>query len=194
MLNINNVFWTFQGEGQQWGRRALFVRMPFCNLACSWCDTTFNSFVKWTEEDFKAFATQESARFAVVTGGEPMMHKHTQRVVDILKELGFYVACETNGTFAPVNGMDYITCSPKRDADYDIHKDMFDKVSEYKYVVDTGFDWKVLDKHDVNDGKFYSLSPEFGRFKESLQEIFEYIKANPKWRISLQTHKWMEVP
>jgi 7-carboxy-7-deazaguanine synthase len=193
-LHICDLFHTFQGEGKHAGRRALFVRMPFCNLSCSWCDTKFDTYTKWTDGEFMDFATKESNRFAVITGGEPMMNKHTPRVIKILKRLGFYIACETNGNFAIMDGIDYPTCSPKRDANYFIHPEAYDRVKEFKYVVDKDFDFKVLERHNTSDGKRYSLSPEFGNFEESLQRIFEYIKENPEWRISLQTHKWIKVP
>jgi len=193
-LRINDVFWTVQGEGANAGKRALFVRMPFCNLACSWCDTTFNTFTKWTKETFKTFATLESARLAVVTGGEPMMNKDTPTVVQWLKDLGFTVACESNGTFPIVQGIDFVTVSPKRDADYDIHPSAFEKASEFKYVIDEGFQWEVLKRHNVQDGRRYSLSPEFNRFEKSVAEIIEFQKLNPSWQISLQTHKWIKVP
>jgi len=187
-LRINDVFWTVQGEGANAGKRALFVRMPFCNLACSWCDTSFNTFTKWTEDIFKTFASTEKARLAVVTGGEPMMNKDTPTVVQWLKDLGFTVACESNGTFPVVNGIDFVTISPKRDADYDIHPSAFEKASEFKYVIDEGFQWEVLKKHNLKDGRRYSLSPEFNRFEQTMSEIIEYQRVNPEWQISLQTH------
>ncbi len=193
-LRINDVFWTVQGEGQNAGKRALFVRMPFCNLACSWCDTSFNTFQKWTEDRFKEFAQQETARFAVVTGGEPMMNKDTPAVIKWLKDLGFVVACESNGTFPIVEGIDFVTISPKRDADYHIHESAWQKANEFKYVIDEGFQWEVLERHDLKDGRRYSLSPEYNRFEKSIAEILEFQRKNPGWQISLQTHKWMKVP
>jgi 7-carboxy-7-deazaguanine synthase len=193
-LNINDLFWTIQGEGANSGRRALFVRMPFCNLACAWCDTTFDTFTRWSVDDFKAFASKEKARFAVITGGEPTMNKHTPLVIKSLKELGFELAIESNGTFKVPEGIDFVTLSPKRDAKYEINPDAFKQASEFKYVVDEGFDFKLLDRHDVNDGRRYSLSPEFGNMEKSLNLMIEYIKEHPGWRISLQTHKWMKVP
>lgn len=194
VVNINDLFWTFQGEGLHWGRRALFVRMPFCNLACPWCDTTFNSFNKVTEAEFKAFATQEPARFAVVTGGEPMMNKHTPQVVKMLKELGFTVACESNGTFPIVHGIDFVTVSPKRESNYVITHDARTKVHELKLVVDEGFDFAVADNFsDLPSCVLLTLSPEFGNFEKSIERITAYIKENPRWKISLQTHKWMNV-
>ena len=194
-LFINDVFWTLQGEGRNMGQRALFVRMPYCNLSCSWCDTKFDTYKLWDKGAFIDFAEQEKARFAVVTGGEPMMHKHTPIVVDILHGLGFTVAVETNGTFAPNAMFDYITCSPKRDANYKIHEDLLNQVSEFKYVVDEAFDFKVIDWHNEDDNEaFLSLSPEFTGFHNNVKRIMEYIKKHPEWRLSLQTHKWIGIP
>lgn len=193
-FNINDLFWTFQGEGLHAGRRALFVRMPFCNLSCSWCDTSFNTFKKVTDQELAAFATSEKAKFAVITGGEPTMNKHTPGVIALLKQFGFEIAIETNGNFAIPDGIDFVTVSPKRDANYNVNIDAFTKASEFKYVVDEGFDFSLLSRHDVTDGRRYSLSPEFGNFQKSLARIYEFIKENPRWRISLQTHKWMQIP
>ena len=202
-LHINDLFWTVQGEGRYAGRRALFVRMPFCNLACEWCDTTFNTFKKVTEREFLDFASAESARFAVVTGGEPTLHKHTSRIVDLLHSLGFYVAAESNGTNAPNADFDFLTVSPKRQSldkfkePYFVDQTAFETASEFKYVVDRFFDFSILERHKNPNNNFtyprLSLSPEFGEFKENMNKILSYIKDNPEWLISLQTHKWMGV-
>lgn len=205
-LRINDLFWTFQGEGLHAGRRALFVRMPYCNLACSWCDTEFNSFKEISISDLGLVAMQESAHFAVITGGEPMLNKDTPRVVKILQACGFEIACETNGTAPIVDGIDFVTVSPKRFTagrrtpgssskmePYMICSDAEEKADEFKYVVDWKFDFAVLDRHDTTDGRRYSLSPEFNGLQENLARIFDYVARNPRWRISLQTHKWMGV-
>lgn len=191
-LFINDMFWTFQGEGYNAGRRALFVRMPKCNLACSWCDTSFDTYEKIDTDLFRELALQEQSRFAVVTGGEPLLNKHTPIVVNILKELGFVVACETNGTQPYVAGIDWVTCSPKRDAGYTIHPKLKPYISELKFVVDDKFDFRVLDLHNDIVGLRY-LSPEFTNMKENLKKIEEYIVHNTQWKISLQTHKWMGI-
>lgn len=196
ILRLVDAFDTFQGEGLYAGTRALFVRMPYCDLKCSWCDTEFNKFTVWSEEDFLKKASSEARRFAVITGGEPMMNKQTPRVVELLKGLGFFIACETNGHFPIVQGIDFATCSPKRDGKvpYFVHPDAFGVISEFKYVVDEGFDFTILDRHDVGDGRRYSLSPEFGRFTQSMKEIMAYIVDHPGWRYSLQTHKILSIP
>lgn len=203
-LHINDLFWTVQGEGFHAGRKALFVRMPFCNLACEWCDTSFNSFKKWEEEAFKAFASQGPSldRFAVITGGEPLMHKHTERVIDILHKLRFSVACESNGTIeTPLySKFDFVTISPKRQSNekglepYYISEAAKKYAHEFKYVIDEKFDWSILSRHSVFDGKRYSLSPEFNKFEDSVKQILEFLEKTPGWRISLQTHKILKIP
>ncbi len=195
-LNLVDVFHTFQGEGFHAGRRALFIRMPFCNLKCSWCDTEFNKFKTWTSQTFLDFASSEPCRFAVVTGGEPMMNKQTPSVINLLKDLNYEIACETNGTFPIVDGIDFVTCSPKRDSSpsYFVHPEALANIAEFKYVVDKDFDFSILSRHDLSDGRRYSLSPEFNSMKENLVLIQNFIKENPNWKISLQTHKWMGVP
>jgi len=198
-FRINDVFWTFQGEGFHAGKRALFVRLPFCNYSCPWCDTEYNTYKEWDATDLVDFAQKEKARFVVITGGEPLMNKQTPHLVQLFKNLGFYVACETNGSMPPVEGIDFVTCSPKKYVqkglpEFFINPAMRFKVDEYKYVIEKGFDLSILDKHKDDQGAHLSLSPEFNGFDDNLQTIFEYIKENPQWKISLQTHKWMKVP
>ena len=197
-FRINDVFWTFQGEGLHAGRRALFIRLPFCNYKCPWCDTEYNSYKEWDATDLVDFAKQESARFAVITGGEPLMNKQTPSVISLLKTLGFEIAVETNGSMPKLEGIDFITCSPKKYVqqglpEFFINPAIRHKVSEYKYVIEEGFDLSILGRHKGDTCRL-SLSPEFNGFDKNLETIFNYIKENPKWRISLQTHKWMKVP
>lgn len=199
-LQINDLFWTLQGEGNFSGRRALFVRLPYCNYDCPWCDTDYDSFNPWTEEDFRAFAKKETSRFAVITGGEPLAHKHLPKILEILKSEGFYIACETNGSYPAPKEIDYVTTSPKaftkkKFEKYYVEPSLFETTSEWKYVVDDDFDFSVLEKHNkAKPGVFYSLSPEFNNMKANVEKIMAYIQENPHWRLSLQTHKWIDIP
>jgi len=199
-LQINDLFWTLQGEGRWTGRRALFVRLPFCNYDCDWCDTEYDSFEKMTEDDFLAFARQEPSRFAVITGGEPLMHKDLPRVLKLLKQEGFYVACETNGSYPAPDDIDYVTVSPKKFTqkkypEFFIDNQVLDRASEFKYVVDDEFDFELLKRHaPYKDAVTYSLSPEFGDMKNNVSKIITYIQQNPQWKLSLQTHKWIDIP
>ena len=198
MYKLVDQFWTFQGEGFHAGRRALFVRLPFCNLKCSWCDTEFNTFKDVSKEELRHLALSEPARFAVITGGEPMMNKQTPFIVEDLKSVGFELACETNGNFKIVDGIDFVTVSPKRDANYDCHPNALEVCSELKLVVDAGFDFTVAEKFElelarINPRARLSLSPEYNNMHESFLRMEQFIKEHPKWRVSLQTHKWLNI-
>ncbi len=209
-LQINDLFWTLQGEGRWTGQRALFVRLPFCNYDCPWCDTEYNSFKKFSEEEFLNFARQETARFAVITGGEPMAHKDLKRIIMLLKSEGFYIVCETNGSLPIPAEIDFPTVSPKRYTQnkfppFYIHEDAHQKAREFKYVVDTDFDFSTLDRHNTpvttntpptheNLEIRYSLTPEYSTMQKQIPRILEYIQKNPKWQLNLQTHKWIQIP
>lgn len=209
MLHINNVFNTIQGEGLYAGTAAMFVRMPFCNLACPWCDTEFNSFTKWTEVDFKQFAECSKTRFAVITGGEPSMNKDTPKVIEILSELGFMIAMESNGQFKAPEGVNHLTVSPKRWRNKNLtdlsHPFWFtneNEIGELKLVID-GED--ALEAADTillayKNGAFkfsgepnFFLSPEWNEKEKWMPKIIEKVQNEPIWRVSLQTHKIMEV-
>ena len=199
-LQINNLFWTLQGEGHFSGKRALFIRLPYCNYNCPWCDTEYNSFKEWSLKNFKSFILSEKSRFAVITGGEPMGHKHLPKILKILKDENFYVACETNGSLEIPKEIGFVTTSPKsytkkKFEPYYIHPTVFSQTNEWKYVVDNQFNFNILERHKSDSEKVHhSLSPEFNNMQENTQKIIEYIKQNPKWQLSLQTHKWIDIP
>lgn len=199
-FQINDLFWTLQGEGRWSGHRALFVRLPYCNYDCPWCDTEYNSFKEWQHQDFIDFCIQERARFAVITGGEPLMNKQLPVLLKTLKDLGFYIACETNGSYPAPKEVDFVTTSPKRYTkkkfdEYFIHPEIFENTSEWKYVVDSEFDFNLLKRHEPYKKDItYSLSPEFSEMPKNTKKIIEFIKDNPQWKLSLQTHKWIDIP
>ena len=199
-LHIVDAFHTIQGEGKNAGRRAFFIRMPFCNLSCAWCDTEFNKYKEWEPEALLEKAAEESHRLIVITGGEPTMHKHTPLVIQMFKRAGYEIAMESNGHFQVPEGIDFLTVSPKKQGNeaYFVHPKTWPFVDEFKYVVDEGFYWSTLERHneEFKRGRktLLSLSPEWGRFEQSAKEIIEYIKENPQWKISLQTHKFLKIP
>jgi organic radical activating enzyme len=155
--------------------------------------------MKSTDEEFVEAARREKARFAVLTGGEPLMNKQLPRVVELLRKEGFKIAAESNGTFPPPVPLDWLTISPKRFTKdkkmdpYWVHPDAFDRCQEFKYVVDSEFDFSVLDRHRGRGLARLSLSPEFNDFRGNVAKIIEYVKENPEWAISLQTHKFLGV-
>jgi 7-carboxy-7-deazaguanine synthase len=200
-MSFKLVEWyhTIQTEGFNAGRRALFLRLPFCNLTCPWCDTEFNHFTKFEEKDLVKAIMSEDCRFAVLTGGEPTMNKQLPRLIEFLKKFDFTIAVETNGTFPIPEGIDWVTVSPKRYTKdkkmepFFVHEDAKKKASEFKYVIDEEFDMDLLDRHITSGPKHYYLSPEYNNMEKSLKRIFEHMKRDSGWRLSLQTHKWMEI-
>lgn len=194
MIKLNDIFFTFQGEGFHAGRRSLFIRMPYCNLRCTWCDTEFNTSLDYTPQLIDDFLlTEPKTKFAVITGGEPMMNRHVPEIIELLKKHDFEIACETNGTFPIYEGIHFPTVSPKQGADWFIHPQAFTVAREFKYVVDGAFSFDLLKKHNVKDGRRYSLSPEFNDRKNQIPRIENYIKENPEWRLNLQLHKYESI-
>lgn len=204
-LNINSIFYTIQGEGKNAGSAALFVRMPFCNLACPWCDTSFNTFESWTIENFIAEAEKYvSCRLAVVTGGEPSMNKHTPAVIELLKKIGYWnIAMESNGQFKRPEGVTHFTVSPKRwhnrktdDLTSKFYFDHNNIIDEIKLVVDDDdvFEFaERLTNRSLRGMPQLYLSPEWNQREVMLPKIVEFVRKNPKWKISLQTHKILGV-
>lgn len=197
MFRINEYFWTIQGEGANAGRRAAFIRLPFCNYNCPWCDTDYSTYEEVEKHFLGEFLDSEKAKFAVITGGEPLVNKQTPELIKFLKDRKFEIAVETNGSYPMIDGIDFVTCSPKKYVqkglpEYFINPSLYRHVTEFKYVIDSEFEFNVLDRHKLDIGqKVLSLSPEFNEFNKNITRIVEYIKENPEWRISLQTHKWM---
>lgn len=193
MFRLVEWFWTFQGEGANAGRRALFIRMPYCNLKCPWCDTEYNKWIPVSKEEIVSAMQQEPTKFAVLTGGEPTMNKQLPELIALLKENGFEIAVETNGTFPIPDGINFVTVSPKRDAEFQIHADAALKCTELKLVVDKDFNFDIARAYESKEWSKYvrlSLSPEFNEMHINLERIEAFIKENPRWRISMQTHKW----
>ena len=200
IVHINDLFWTVQGEGANAGRRALFVRMPHCNLQCAWCDTQFNTFTEMHLDELERTALEEEARFAVITGGEPMLHRHTPKVVRRLKQLGFEVATETNGTAPIVDGIDWVCVSPKADTErlgkpaHWARPDVLAIADEIKLVVDRDFDFTVAERYAAYGERAHLwLSPEYGAMHVMVGRILDFQQTYPQWRLNLQTHKWIQI-
>ena len=186
---ISEMFHSIQGEGYHAGRAAFFVRLPGCNLRCDWCDTDFKPKERIRLGDLKKAV--KGRTFAVVTGGEPVIHPQFPEVIETLHSAGCYVAVESNGTSYQEAPYDWLTVSPKRfqDKPYNTHPKAFQRANEFKYVVDLDFDWNVTDRHLSND--FNYLQPEWSVRDRVMPKILEFIKTNEQWRLSLQTHKYL---
>ncbi|MCH8556196.1 MAG: 7-carboxy-7-deazaguanine synthase QueE [Balneolia bacterium] len=189
-------FYTIQGEGAHSGLPSYFIRTAGCDVQCWWCDVKDS----WDESKHPRMKTgiladlaqKSGAPFAVITGGEPLLHDLGPLSFS-LKQRGLKVHIETSGS-SPLSGhLDWITLSPKR-----FKKPLdenFPYVDELKVVVLTNKDlqWAEENAAKCPPGTRLLLQPEWDTPK-SIPLIVDYVKKNPKWGISLQTHKFINVP
>lgn len=189
-MRINEIFYSLQGEGRYTGTPAVFVRFAGCNLKCAFCDTDHAPFTEMSEEEIVAEMMKYPARFAVMTGGEPTMQL-TASLTNRLHELGWFIAMETNGTFPLPHGcsIDWITCSPKYKAL------RIGRIDELKAVYEG--DDEAIDRLACIEAKEYRLQPcdvkDDQRNATYQKGAISYCLTHPKWRLSLQTHKIINV-
>ena len=194
MYRVNDIFYSLQGEGHNTGRAAVFIRFAGCNLRCSFCDTEFDTYREMTAEEIVASINTYSARFVVLTGGEPTLQVD-EAFVDLLHQHGFEVAMESNGTRPAPKNLDWLTVSPK--------------ISGEKWKVESGwrlpdevkvvFDEDTVPETYLPSPSTLSLSPilylqpgDTGNAERNaiiINRCIDYIKEHPQWRLSLQTHK-----
>ena len=196
-LPVAEMFHTVQGEGAHTGCAAYFVRLGGCDVRCPWCDARYT----WEGTDAPLTAVTDVARQAaasgapavVITGGEPTLFP-LEPLTGALAAAGLQVWMETSGTHLPDGRFDWICLSPKR------HRPPLGEAcrmaDELKVVVGTEEDlaWAETCAGRVRPDCRLFLQPEWGRRTEAMALIVAYVKAHPRWRISLQTHKYMDVP
>ena len=197
ILPLMEAFYTLQGEGFHQGRAAYFIRLGGCDVGCVWCDVKES----WDPSAHPQLAVQDivkqaagfPGRLAVVTGGEPLMYK-LDELTSRLHEAGFETNIETSGAHPLSGSWDWICFSPKK------FKapcpEIYDRANELKVIVFNKSDFAWAEEHAAKvspDCKLY-LQPEWSRMEQMMPQIIEYIKEHPQWRISLQVHKFMNIP
>lgn len=178
---VNEIFYSLQGEGVFAGTPAVFVRFSGCNRRCDFCDTDHSPHTPMTATEIASAACAFPARRVILTGGEPAMQADAL-LVSILHEAGFTIHIETNGSLPLPDGIDWVTCSPK---DRDLSLTRADELK----VVYTGEDpsWAT----ELIDAPHWLLQP---CSCANTQATVAYILAHPRWRLSLQTHKLIQIP
>lgn len=189
-------FYTIQGEGAHQGRAAYFIRLAGCDVGCIWCDVKES----WTQgypimssADLIEKVRKHSGDIAVITGGEPLMHK-LQPLTDGLHAAGIRTHIETSGAHPLSGDWDWICLSPKK---FVLPKpEIYAQAHELKVIVynKSDFKWAREQAAHVDANCMLLLQPEWSREKEMIPLIVDFVKANPQWKISLQTHKYMNVP
>ena len=196
-LPIMESFYTIQGEGFHTGKAAYFIRLGGCDVGCVWCDVKES----WNAEDHPfqsleeivAGAEEHTGKMVVITGGEPLMYDMGP-LTSALKSRGFQTNIETSGAYPMTGEWDWVCFSPKKFKEP--HPGIFPVADELKVIIFNKSDFKFAEKYAalVSKNCQLMLQPEWDKQEQMLPLIIDYVKENPQWKISLQTHKWMGVP
>ncbi len=208
--SIKEIFYTLQGEGAHAGRPAVFCRFSGCNLwtgresdrasaVCQFCDTDFVGTDGEGGGKFKTPAelaatinalwpeTYTASKYVVFTGGEPLLQLDPA-LIDAMHAVGFTIAIETNGTLPVPPGVDWICVSPKMGSELVVAKG-----NEIKVVIpQANQDLSVYEKLDFENFYVQAMDGPLAEFNTRL--AIETCKRNPKWKLSLQTHKLLQIP
>ena len=196
-LPVMEHFYTLQGEGFHQGKAAYFIRLGGCDVGCVWCDVKDS----WDASKLPLFDVRSlrfevektPAQLVVITGGEPLMHDLTELTKE-LQAAGLKTNIETSGAYPLSGSWDWICLSPKK------FKaplpDVIPFANELKIVVFNKSDFAWAEKYAalVSPTCKLFLQPEWDKASEMTPLIIDYIKAHPKWELSLQTHKYIGVP
>lgn len=196
-LPVMEYFYTVQGEGFHSGRPAFFIRLAGCDVGCVWCDVKES----WNPVQHPLIpisilvneALLSKSGFVVITGGEPAMYELTV-LVDRLHENAIEVAIETSGCYPLKGKVDWYCFSPKKfKAPCD---EAYERANELKVVVahSTDLHWGEGHANRVNANCKLYFQPEWSKQERFLPNIIDFVKKHPKWKISLQTHKFMKIP
>ena len=185
---VNEIFYSLQGEGHFTGTPAVFVRLSGCNQRCPFCDTQHFQHEEMTEEDIVSRITPYPTRHVVITGGEPTLQL-TASLTRRRHAAGFFIQIETNGSVRLPEGaeVDWITCSPKE------LPVVLDRIDELKVL----YMYQDMTQYDTLHATEYRLQPldtcDIEKNKSNMNDTINYILHNPKWKLSLQTHKILNV-
>ena len=197
MLPLMEQFYTIQGEGFNTGEAAWFIRIGGCDVGCRWCDIKES----WNPDlhplthtdDIVKNAAEQPSKSVVVTGGEPLIY-NMDYLCKQLKSSGIRTYLETSGAYPLSGKWDWICLSPKKNMAP--VGDITQRADELKVIIfnDSDIAWAEKFASQVHDGCRLYLQPEWSRAKYTTPVIIDYVKANPRWKISLQSHKFMHIP
>lgn len=196
-LPVMEHFYTVQGEGAHSGVAAYFIRLGGCDVGCVWCDVKdswdASAHPSYSISDIVSWPVKAGAETVVLTGGEPLMYDLGPLTFE-LRRAGLRVHIETSGAHPFTGHFDWVTFSPKKFKAP--MSEVASEAHELKVVVfnKSDFAWAESFVNQVNEACMLYLQPEWDKQEQVLPLIIDYVKAHPKWRISLQTHKYMNIP
>ncbi|OBX22727.1 organic radical activating enzyme [Gelidibacter algens] len=196
LLPLMEEFYTIQGEGFHKGTAAYFIRLGGCDVGCHWCDVKES----WNAElhpptmaDVIVDHATKYSKTIVITGGEPLMW-NMDPLTSKLKENGLQIHIETSGAYQLTGTWDWICLSPKKLKLPT--EEVYEKANELKVIVYNKDDFRFAEEQaaKVNKDCILYLQPEWSKRDKVVPEIVDYVMANPKWKVSLQTHKYLNIP
>jgi 7-carboxy-7-deazaguanine synthase len=197
MLPVMEHFYTIQGEGFNTGKAAYFIRLGGCDVGCTWCDVKeswdFDKHPFHSIEEMLEWNLVSKSNFCVITGGEPSLY-NLRPLTDLLIKNNVKTAIETSGTGEITGNWHWVCLSPKK---FKLPiESSYLKANELKVIVFNKHDliWAEEQASKVKPGCILFLQPEWEKREEMMPMIVEYVKQNPKWKISLQTHKYLNIP
>lgn len=196
MLPLMEEFYTIQGEGFHKGTAAYFVRIGGCDVGCHWCDVkeSWNATLHPPTDTSKIVANAFSySKTVVVTGGEPLTWDMGPLTAQF-KEKGMQVHIETSGAYKLSGTWDWICLSPKKIKLP--QPEIYDVAHELKVIIFNKDDFRFAEEQaaKVNDDCILYLQPEWSNRDKMIPLMVEYVMKNPKWKVSLQTHKYLNIP
>ncbi len=196
-LPLMEQFYTIQGEGCHTGKAAYFIRIGGCDVGCHWCDVKES----WDASihpltpvsEILAAAGEQPSDTVVITGGEPLMY-NLRPLTDGLHAMELSVHIETSGAYPLSGSIDWICLSPKKNMPP--LEAFYALAHELKVIVHNRHDLQWAEQHvaKVHDGCKLYLQPEWSKAKEMMPVIVDHVMSNPRWSMSLQSHKYMGIP
>ncbi len=190
-------FYSLQGEGYHSGKPAYFIRLAGCDVGCHWCDVKES----WEADQYPVIevdtlvnqAVASKCSLAVVTGGEPLMH-NLEALCRRLQEKGLKTHLETSGCYQLTGQWDWICFSPKKFKKP--LEEIYAEADELKVVIYHSSDFQWAEEHADKVGKQCRLflQPEWSKASKMNPLIIDYVKKHPQWQVSLQIHKFLEIP
>lgn len=196
LLPLMEEFYTIQGEGFHKGTAAYFIRIGGCDVGCHWCDVKESWNAELHPPTETSTIVEHAAKYSntiVVTGGEPLTWDMTE-LTNQLKAKGLQIHIETSGAYPLTGTWDWICLSPKKMKLPT--KVIYGKANELKMIIFNKDDFRFAEEQasKVNKDCILYLQPEWSRREKMIPLIVDYVMANPKWKVSLQTHKYLNIP
>jgi 7-carboxy-7-deazaguanine synthase len=197
LLPVMEDFYTIQGEGFNSGKPAYFVRVGGCDVGCHWCDVkeswdaSLHPLVK--ADDVVRKVLESKSKAVVITGGEPLQY-NMDYITEQFKSKNIEIFIETSGAYPLTGNWDWICLSPKKTMNP--LPEVYTKANELKVIVynKNDFDWALEQAKKVNKNCLLFLQPEWSKSNQMMPLIVEFVKEHQNWMVSLQSHKYMNIP